>query len=207
MASKRQYWVQWPQPMHSAESMSARPVSSRPRAGQPNVTQAPQAVQESLTNSGGSTWRSSSTQGERNTMTEMSSLPVASLRARRTAAASLGSTTRTSSTPRAATTASMFNSRLGRFCRVTPLKGLPWRPVIAVVRLSSTHTVPAPRLYTVEMSELNPEWANVESPMTATMGRCSVPASASSKPWAMETEAPMSTVVSMAESGGRAPKV
>ena len=75
MASKRQYWVQWPQPMHSAGSMSARPVSSRPRAGQPNVTQAPQAVQESLTNSGGSTWRSSSTQGERNTMTEMSSLP------------------------------------------------------------------------------------------------------------------------------------
>ena len=47
----------------------------------------------------------------------------------------------------------------------------------------------------------------VESPMTATTGRCSVPARASSKPWAMETEAPMSTVVSMAASGGRAPRV
>ena len=140
-------------------------------------------------------------------MTEMSSVAVASLRAARTAAASLGSTVRTSSTPMAATTASMCSSRLGRPCNVTPLKGLPWRPVMAVVRLSSTQTVPAPRLYTVEMSELKPEWAKVESPMTATTGRCSVPARASSKPWAMETEAPMSTVVSMAASGGRAPRV
>ena len=42
--------------------------------------------------------------------------------------------------------------------------------------------------------------------MTATTGRCSVPASASSKPCAIETDAPMSTHVSMAESGGRAPQ-
>ena len=78
---------------------------------------------------------------------------------------------------------------------------------MAVVRLSRMHTVPVPRLYTVDTSELNPECANVESPITATTGRCSVPASASSKPCAMETDAPMSTQVSMAESGGRAPSV
>ena len=78
---------------------------------------------------------------------------------------------------------------------------------MAVVRLSSTHTVPPPRLYTVEMSDDRPECANVESPMTATTGRCSVPASASSKPCAIDTDAPMSTHVSMADSGGSAPKV
>ena len=114
---------------------------------------------------------------------------------------------RTSSTPSARTTPSKSSSRLGRFCNVSPLNGLPWRPVMAVVRLSSTHTVPDPWLYTVETSELSPEWANVESPMTATTGRCSVPASASSKPCAIETDAPMSTHVSMAESGGSAPSV
>ena len=47
----------------------------------------------------------------------------------------------------------------------------------------------------------------MESPMTATTGRCSVPASASSKPCAIDTDAPMSTHVSMADSGGSAPSV
>ena len=78
---------------------------------------------------------------------------------------------------------------------------------MAVVRLSSTQMVPAPLLYTVLISADRPECANVESPMTATIGRCSVPAQASSKPCDMETDAPMSMVVSIADSGGRAPSV
>ena len=78
---------------------------------------------------------------------------------------------------------------------------------MAVVRLSSTQTVPRPWLYTVEISADRPECANVESPMTPTTGRWSVPAQASSKPCDMETDAPMSMVVSMADSGGSAPSV
>lgn len=78
---------------------------------------------------------------------------------------------------------------------------------MAVVRLSRMQMVPAPLLYAVFSKLDKPEWPNVESPMTPTMGRWSVPAMASSKPCAMETEAPMSTVVSIAESGGNAPSV
>ena len=41
-----QYWAHWPQPMHmrGIDERTARLVG-RPRAGQPNVTQTPQAVQ------------------------------------------------------------------------------------------------------------------------------------------------------------------
>ena len=78
---------------------------------------------------------------------------------------------------------------------------------MAVVLLSRMQTVPVPLLYTVAMSDESPEWANVESPITATMGLCSRPASASSKPCDIEIDAPMSRQVSMAESGGRAASV
>ena len=56
-----------------------------------------------------------------------------------------------------------------------PETGLPWCPVIAVVRLSSTTTVAAPPLKR-EMRECrDPRVGKVESPMTATTGRPSAP--------------------------------
>ena len=132
---------------------------------------------------------------------------VATLSALRTAFMSCGFTMEAFFTPSACTSPSKSSSRLSRFCSVTPLNGLPWRPVMAVVRLSKMHTVPHPWLYTVVMSDERPECPNVESPMTATTGLWSVPASANSKPCDMETDAPMSTHVSMAERGGSAPRV
>ena len=152
--------------------------------------------------------RSSSTQGllKMSTSNRSRSL-TASRMAARTASMSFGSMVRTHLTPMEATTRSRSSSCASRPWICTPLKGLPWRPVIAVVLLSRMQMVPAPALYTVLISELKPEWANVESPMMPTTGRVLSRPSASSNPCAMETDAPMSTHVSMAESGGSAPSV
>ena len=147
MASKRQYCAHWPQPMHSPASMDAVPVSgSFAMAGHPRVAHTPQPVHFAVTSNAGLRVRSKRTHGARNTTTLRSSTRVASASAARTAFASCGSTVRTSSIPRARTTPSRSISRLSRPCRVTPLNGLPWRPVMAVVRLSRMQTVPAPLL-------------------------------------------------------------
>ena len=91
---------------------------------------------------------------------------------------------------------------------VRPFTGLPWVPVMAVVRLSRMQSVPVPPLYTVPSRLVMPECANVESPMTPTTGRpvrsC---APASSMPCAIENDAPMSTTESTALYGATAPSV
>ena len=160
----------------------------------------------------------STTQGDWQMTTEsMSVWEAASLRAARTSFTSRASAWMTSSTPHALRTLGRSSSREGLPCSVTPLTGLPWPPVMAVVRLSRITTLPQPALYTAEMTPDRPEWANVESPMTEKTGRappatCSQPRSfsrarATSKPWPMDTEAPMSMADSSVASGGKAPSV
>jgi hypothetical protein len=78
---------------------------------------------------------------------------------------------------------------------------------MAVVRLSRMITVENPRLYTMSIRGVIPEWMKVESPMTATtFPRAAFP-SAFSIPKAFPREAPMQTQVSIPESGGSAARV
>ena len=76
-------------------------------------------------------------------------------------------------------------------------------PVIAVVRLSEIMTVILALSFMASRRPVIPECVKVESPITAIAGK--TPASAA--PFAMVMEAPISTQLSIARNGGKAPSV
>ena len=108
------------------------------------------------------------------------------------------------STPSASSTRSMeMGLRFGPIS-VTPVPGCGWLPVMAVVALSSTHSVKSWPLYTALATPVMPLAKNVESPMNAS---AFLPGSATEKPCAMVTPAPMHRHVSTASSGMALPSV
>ena len=87
---------------------------------------------------------------------------------------------------------------------VTPVPGCGCEPVMAVVALSSTHTVMSWPLYTAFTRPGSPLAKNVESPTNASVFLCG---SATAKPCAIVMPAPMHRQVSTASSGIALPSV
>ena len=87
---------------------------------------------------------------------------------------------------------------------VTPVPGCGCEPVMAVVALSSTHTVMSWPLYTAFTTPGRPLAKNVESPTNASAFLCG---SATANPCAMVMPAPMHKHVSTASSGLALPSV
>jgi len=79
-------------------------------------------------------------------------------------------------------------------------------PVIAVVPLSRTMYSPSRLFHTAFSRPVSPEWANVESPMTAAIRPFWCGGATMSMPCAMVSEAPMSSSVSIASYGGSTPR-
>ena len=108
------------------------------------------------------------------------------------------------SKPTAFSTASMETGLRRSPISVTPVPGCGWLPVMAVVALSSTHSVKSWPLYTAFTIPGKPLAKNVESPTNAKAFFCG---STTEKPCAMVMPAPMHRQVSTASSGMALPSV